>query len=109
MHAAKSLAFAFVLAVASPALAEEPVPPERRGAALVSEHCAMCHAVGQHDQSVEARAPALRTIGRRMPLDRQEAQLSAGLLGGHPEMPKFAFAPRDVATIMRYLRSLQEP
>jgi hypothetical protein len=31
------------------------------------------------------------------------------LLGGHPVMPKFAFAARDVEAIMRYLRSIQEP
>jgi len=85
------------------------MPPERRGDALLSEHCAMCHAVGRHDESVDAQAPTLRTIGRRVPLDRLEAELGAGLLGGHPAMPKFTFAPRDVAAIMRYLRSIEEP
>jgi len=68
----------------------------------------MCHAVGQHDASGDPQAPALRTIGRRIPLDRLEAQLGAGLLGGHPAMPKFTFEPRDVTAIMRYLRSIEE-
>ena len=101
--------FAVLLAAAAPGLAQDIGPPERRGAALVAQHCAMCHAVGQHDESVEPRAPPLRTIGRRVPLDRLEAQLAGGLLGGHPAMPKFIFKPRDASAIVRYLRSIQEP
>jgi cytochrome c len=112
MHLAKSTAsvmLAVLLTAAVPGLAQDMGPPERRGAALVAQHCAMCHAVGKQDESAEPRAPAFRTIGRRVALDRLEAQLTAGLLGGHPAMPKFAFEPRDAAAIVRYLRSIQEP
>ena len=104
-----SVAVAVALIAAAPGVAQDMGPPERRGAALVAEHCAMCHAVGQQDESAEPRAPAFRTIGRRMPLERLETQLAAGLLGGHPAMPKFAFDPRETAAVMRYLRSIQEP
>jgi mono/diheme cytochrome c family protein len=97
------------MAAVSPAFAQDVGPPERRGAASMSQHCAMCHAVGRSDQSVEPQAPAFRTIARRIPLDRLETQLAAGLLGGHPAMPKFTFEPRDVSAIMHYLRSIQEP
>ena len=107
-RASRILPAALVIVAAWPALAQDVGPPERRGAALVSERCAMCHAVGQQDASVDPQAPALRTIGRRIPLDRLEAQLGAGLLGGHPAMPKFTFEPRDVTAIMRYLRSIEE-
>jgi cytochrome c len=100
---------ALVTAAAWPALAQDVGPPERRGAALLSQHCGMCHAVGREDGSAEPQAPALRTIGRRVPLERLEAQLGTGLLGGHPVMPKFTFAPRDAVAIMRYLRSIQQP
>jgi cytochrome c len=108
-HAAKTVSIAVLMIAGSPAIAQDAGPPERRGAALVEERCAMCHAVGQHDESLEPRAPAFRTIGRRIPLDRLETQLAAGLLGGHPAMPKFAFQPREVSAIMHYLRSIQEP
>jgi mono/diheme cytochrome c family protein len=103
------LAVALVVAAAWPALAQDAGPPERRGAAFLSEHCGMCHAVGLQDASMEPQAPALRRIGRRVPLERLEANLGAGLLGGHPAMPTFTFDPREVAAIMRYLRSIQEP
>lgn len=104
-----SVTFAALLTAATSGLAQDAGPPEQRGAALVAGHCAMCHAVGQQDESAEPRAPAFRTIGRRIALERLEAQLAAGSLGGHPTMPKFAFEPRETAAIMRYLRSIQEP
>jgi cytochrome c len=108
MHGVRLVAAALVVAGAWPAFAQDVGPPERRGAALLSQHCGMCHAIGREGASAEPQAPALRTIGRRVPLERLEAQLDAGLLGGHPAMPKFTFEPRDAAAIMRYLRSIQE-
>jgi cytochrome c len=109
MHGAKILVVALVVMAAWPALAQDAGPPERRGAALLSQHCGTCHAVGREDAGVEPQAPALRAIGRRVPLERLEVQLSTGLLGGHPAMPKFTFDPRDAAAIVRYLRSIQQP
>ena len=89
-------------------IAQDAGPPERRGAALLSQHCGTCHAIGREDVSAEPQAPGLRTIGRRVALERLEDQLGTGLFGGHPVMPKFTFEPRDAAAIMRYLRSIQE-
>lgn len=109
MYGAEALLGALVVAAAWPALGQDEGPPERRGAALLSQHCGMCHAVGREDASAEPQAPALRTIGRRVPLEQLEAQLGTGLLGGHPVMPKFTFAPRDAVAIVRYLRSIQQP
>jgi mono/diheme cytochrome c family protein len=103
------LAVAFVVAAAWPALAQDAGVMERRGAALVNQHCAMCHAVGRYDESAEREAPPLRAIARRVPLERLESLLGTGLVGGHPRMPKFTFEPRDIAAIVRYLRSIQEP
>lgn len=109
LHRAGILAVALVIAAAWRALAQDAGVMERRGAALVTRHCAMCHAVGRYDDSVEREAPPMRAIARRIPLERLQSQLGAGLLGGHPRMPKFTFEPRDAAAIVRYLRSIQEP
>jgi cytochrome c len=108
MHA-RALSIALAWTMAWPAFAQDAGVSERRGAALVAQQCAMCHAVGRFDESLERQAPPLRTLSRRVPLDRLEGLLGTGLLGGHPVMPKFAFEPRDVEAIMRYLRSIQEP
>ena len=106
---ATALSIALEWILAWPAFGQDAGVSERRGAALVAQQCAMCHAVGRFDESLERQAPPLRTMSRRVPLDRLEQQLGTGLLGGHPIMPKFAFAARDVEAIMRYLRSIQEP
>jgi cytochrome c len=109
MHGARILGAALGAAAAWPALAQDANVMERRGGALVTQHCGMCHAVGRYDASVEREAPPLRTIARRVPLERLEGLLGTGLLGGHPRMPKFTFEPRDAAAIVSYLRSIQDP
>jgi cytochrome c len=81
---------------------------ESRGEALLSQHCAMCHAIGPAGSSPHAEAPPFRTLGQRYPLDSLEEALGEGLLSGHPDMPEFRFAPRDVGAIIRYLKSIQE-
>jgi mono/diheme cytochrome c family protein len=81
---------------------------ENRGEALLSRHCAMCHAVGPAGTSPHAAAPPFRILGQRYPLESLEEALGEGLLSGHPDMPEFRFAPRDVGAIVRYLQSIQE-
>jgi cytochrome c len=81
---------------------------ESRGEALLSRHCAMCHAIGPAGSSPHAEAPPFRTLGRRYALDSLEEALGEGLLSGHPDMPEFRFAPHDVGAIIRYLKSIQE-
>jgi cytochrome c len=83
-------------------------PQDSRGEALLSRHCAMCHAIGPAGTSPHAAAPPFRILGQRYPLDSLEEALGEGLLSGHPDMPEFRFAPRDVGAIIRYLQSIQE-
>jgi cytochrome c len=80
---------------------------ENRGEALLSRHCAMCHAIGPAGRSPHAEAPPFRILGQRYPLNSLEEALGEGLLSGHPDMPEFRFAPRDVGAIIRYLQSIQ--
>jgi len=82
--------------------------PESRGEDLVSRHCAMCHAIGRSGTSPDSKAPPLRALGQRVPLESLESPLGRGVLSGHPEMPEFVFPQQDVAAILRYLRSIQE-
>lgn len=82
--------------------------PEARGEALLSQHCGMCHAVGRVGTSPHNTAPAFRNLGQRYPIESLEEALGEGLLTGHPDMPEFAFGPRDVGAIVRYLQSIQE-
>ena len=81
---------------------------EARGEALLSQHCAMCHAIGRSGTSPHAVAPPFRTLAQRYPIESLEESLGEGLLSGHPDMPEFSFPPRDVGAIIRYLRSIQQ-
>ena len=102
--------------LAALAIAEMDLPPsfaqdrqalERRGEALLSKHCAMCHAVGRSGESPNPIAPAFRTLGTRYPVEQLEEALAEGIFSGHPEMPEFVFAPHEVGAIVAYLRSIQ--
>jgi cytochrome c len=79
-----------------------------RGEALVTAHCGMCHAAGRTGTSPHPEAPPFRLLGQRYPIESLEEALAEGLMTGHPEMPEFMFAPRDVGAIIRYLQSVQE-
>jgi mono/diheme cytochrome c family protein len=95
------LAMCGVLAVAQPSA-------EARGEALLSQNCAMCHAIGRSGASPHAVAPPFRTLSQRYPIESLEEALGEGLLSGHPDMPEFSFPPRDIGAIIRYLRSIQQ-
>jgi mono/diheme cytochrome c family protein len=78
-----------------------------RGRSLVVRNCGLCHAVGSADVSPRSGAPAFRDLSQRYPVEALGEALAEGILTGHPEMPEFRFAPRDVAAILAYLESLQ--
>lgn len=78
-----------------------------RGQALIQRNCAMCHAIGPTGTSPHNGAPPFRTLSQRYPLEMLEEALAEGMLTGHPAMPEFRFAPRQIDDIIAYLRSVQ--
>lgn len=93
----------------SSAVAQDRSREERRGERLLSRHCSMCHAIGRSGSSPHRQAPAFRTLSKRYPIDSLSEALGEGLSTGHPDMPEFVFAPRDVGAILSYLQSIQQP
>ena len=79
----------------------------RRGHTLVQRFCAGCHAVNPKGASPNAVAPAFRDLSARYRIDDLAEALAEGILTGHPSMPEFRFAPKDVAAITSYLKSIQ--
>ncbi len=51
---------------------------------------------------------AVSNLSRRYPVEGLAEALAEGLFVGHPDMPQFAFEPRDVGAIISYLKSIQE-
>ncbi|MGA2128951.1 MAG: cytochrome c, partial [Xanthobacteraceae bacterium] len=89
-----------------PARAQDTAAQEKRGEALVSRHCSMCHATGRTGSSTHAEAPPFRTLSRKYPIASLEEALGEGIISGHPDMPEFKFPPGDVGAIVAYLTSI---
>jgi cytochrome c len=78
------------------------------GEALLVRHCGSCHAVGSTGASPSHDAPALRTLGKRYPVESLEEALGEGMMSGHPDMPEFKFDAGQVGAIIAYMKSIQQ-
>jgi cytochrome c len=92
-------------AVLQPAAAADDL---KLGETLLARHCGACHAIGRSGDSPQKDAPALRTLGKRYPVESLEEALGEGFMAGHPEMPEFKFDADDVGAIIAYLKSIQQ-
>jgi len=97
---------AFIVAAAA-ARSEPLSPAAQQGRAIVSAHCARCHAVGRTGESPLKPAPPFRTLHLRYPVESLEESLAEGIITGHPAMPEFRFSPEQVGDIIDYLKSLE--
>jgi len=79
----------------------------RRGEALLSRDCAICHAVGRHGDSHQG-VPFVE-IARRSDLVVVRKSLETGITSGHPAMPKVHLSGTDIEAIMAYLRAIARP
>jgi cytochrome c len=93
----------------SSVLAQDTNRAERQGESLLSQHCSMCHAIRRSGGSPNREAPPFRTLSKRFPIESLSEALGKGRFTGHPNMPEFAFSPRDVGAILSYLQSIQQP
>jgi mono/diheme cytochrome c family protein len=80
-----------------------------RGETLLRQNCGHCHAVGRTGDSPQKQAPAFRTLGQRYLIESLQESLAEGIVSGHPDMPEFSFESQDVASIIKYLKSIQQP
>jgi cytochrome c len=108
---AAGLCFTALVAISMPTsstLGQQDRPAlNRRGKALLSQKCAMCHAIGRKDRSRHSGAVPFRELASHYKLDAIEEALAEGIISGHPDMPELSFAPRDIGAIMSYLRAIQ--
>jgi mono/diheme cytochrome c family protein len=76
------------------------------GRQLAEQKCAGCHAIGEADSSSNPRAPALRDLYRRYPVDGLRGAFAEGMEVGHRDMPRFILPPTEIDMLVDYLRSL---
>jgi cytochrome c len=99
--------FCVVVLAVPAAMASADEAELKRGEALLTRHCARCHAIGRTGDSARPDAPPFRTLGGRYPIDALEEALGEGLVSGHPDMPEFTFDGPQVGDIIAYLKSVQ--
>lgn len=110
MSAARLLVIAVLLLTASPPLAvAQDQARLKRGQAIVESKCASCHATGRTGASPNERAPPLRTLQTRYPLEFLAEALAEGLTVGHSGMPEFKFQPGEIDAILAYIASVSPP
>ncbi len=99
-----------LLAVALPLVAPAPADASaRRGQVIAKQQCAGCHAIGRTGKSPLAKAPPLRTLTEKYPLENLEEAFAEGIVVSHnaPEMPAFEMEPRQIADLIDFLKSLR--
>ncbi|MGE3246209.1 MAG: cytochrome c [Beijerinckiaceae bacterium] len=81
-------------------------PSETRGRDIAEKQCSPCHATGAKDVSKDKRAPALRTLAKRYPLENLEEAFAEGITVSHraPEMPAFELDPEKITDLLAYLK-----
>ena len=77
-----------------------------RGAIMVRQKCAGCHAVERTGDSPMASAPPFHTMGVKYPVSDLQEAFAEGLVTTHPAMPAFELQPTEIADLIAYLESV---
>lgn len=83
-----------------------------RGHEFARNYCSHCHAVEAHElKSPVPEAPPFPTFSRYWPLENLGKSLAGGIMVGHNKypMPVFQLGPDEIANLIAYLRTIQEP
>jgi len=73
------------------------------GMSLLKTHCARCHSIEATGDSPLPKAPPLRSVYLKYPIDQWESGLAEGMGSKHREMPQIQFSTEEVSAILDYL------
>lgn len=76
------------------------------GQEVAIEKCSGCHAIREEGLSPNPKAPPLRGLGTRYPIDSLSESFLKGMEVGHQDMPILILAPEEVTNLLLYIRSL---
>ena len=76
------------------------------GRAILEKNCSGCHSIEATGASPLKRAPPLREIYLRYPIDQLEYGFAEGMGSKHREMPQLQFSTEEVSAILSYLGSI---
>ena len=78
-----------------------------RGRAFADVNCARCHAIGRAGDSPLVKAPPLRELHLRYPIEHLAEALGEGIRTAHRTMPEFELNQRQIEDLIAYLKALQ--
>jgi cytochrome c len=96
------------LSSGDPAMAQGKTDDIAAGRAILTKHCASCHSVASKGASPLDKAPPMRDIARRAPVENLAEALAEGIVTGHEAMPVFVFRPDEIGAILGYLQTLRD-
>jgi len=76
------------------------------GKALLEAHCAKCHAIAATGESPLPKAPPLRQVYLKYPIEQLEEGFAEGMGSRHRDMPQIQFSEDQVEAILTYLGSI---
>jgi cytochrome c len=76
------------------------------GKALLEAHCAKCHSIAATGESPLPKAPPLRQVYLKYPIEQLEEGFAEGMGSRHRDMPQIQFSPDQVEAILSYLGSI---
>ncbi|MGH2342341.1 c-type cytochrome [Segnochrobactraceae bacterium EtOH-i3] len=98
-----------VVSLAPHAESSPPADPVRSGQVFLEANCSGCHAISLSDTGLNADAPPFREIVTRYPPEDLAEAFGEGIWTGHPDMPEFELAPRQIDGLIAYLNTLVPP
>ena len=95
-----------VMIGAASALGADRTGGEMEGKAILENRCARCHSIGASGESPLHKAPPLREIYLRYPIEQLSQGLAEGMGSRHQGMPQIQFSSEEVTAILYYLGNI---
>ncbi len=76
------------------------------GKAVLEAHCVKCHSIAATGESPLPKAPPLRQVYLKYPIEQLEEGFAEGMGSRHRDMPQIQFSPDQVEAILTYLGSI---
>ena len=76
------------------------------GASILQHYCARCHSIGATGNSPLKKAPPLREVNLKYPIQQLESGFAEGMGSRHQYMPQIQFSTEEVDAILDYLGSI---
>jgi mono/diheme cytochrome c family protein len=76
------------------------------GKTILEKHCGRCHSIEPTGPSPLNKAPPLREIYLKYPIEQLESGLAEGMGSRHRKMPQLQFSSEEISAMLNYLGTI---